>query len=187
MNRDGRLDLVLSVHGIRARNRVYLNEGPRDGTPRFRDVTAEVGFPAEVPNKCPHVEIQDFDNDGWPDVYFSAAWLDDGKVTPLVFRNVGIDANSGLPQFVSPRKVKSPMVYYPAGPTADYDADGRLDLLLVNWFAGNHTRLLHNESCDSPGLSDSGGERRMLSDGDPKNEFIKARCGRRGTRRLRGK
>jgi hypothetical protein len=38
------------------------------------------------------------------------------------------------------------MVYFPAGPAGDYDADGRLDLFLVNWFAGNHSRLLHNES-----------------------------------------
>ena len=38
------------------------------------------------------------------------------------------------------------MVYYPAGPSADYDADGRVDLFLVNWFEGNHSRLLHNDS-----------------------------------------
>ncbi len=38
------------------------------------------------------------------------------------------------------------MVYYPAGPSADYDADGRVDLFLVNWFSGNHSRLLHNDS-----------------------------------------
>ena len=35
-------------------------------------------------------------------------------------------------------------MYFPAGPTADFDGDGRLDLLLVNWFEGNHTRLLRN-------------------------------------------
>ncbi len=146
LNRDGRLDLVLAIHGVRARNRVYLNEGIRDGVPHFHDVTAEVGFPAEVPTRCPHVEIQDFDNDGWPDIYFSAAWLDgDGKVTPLVFRNVGINAERGMPRFVPPRKIDAPMVYFPAGPSGDFDADGRLDLLLVNWFAGNHTRLLRNE------------------------------------------
>jgi len=31
---------------------------------------------------------------------------------------------------------------FPAGPSGDVDGDGRLDLLLINWFAGNHTRLL---------------------------------------------
>ena len=145
LNRDGRLDSVLGIHCERARNRIYLNEGLRDGVPRFRDVTAEAGFPAEVPQKCPHVEIQDFDNDGWPDIYFSAGWLeDDGRVTPLVFRNTGV--RGGVPRFVSPRKIAAPMVYYPAGPSGDYDGDGRVDLFLVNWFAGNYSRLMRNDS-----------------------------------------
>ncbi|RPH35190.1 MAG: hypothetical protein EHM91_17550 [Planctomycetota bacterium] len=38
------------------------------------------------------------------------------------------------------------MVYFPAGPTGDYDNDGRLDLFLINWFAGRRSTLLHNES-----------------------------------------
>jgi hypothetical protein len=38
------------------------------------------------------------------------------------------------------------MVYYPAGPSGDFDNDGRLDLFLINWFQGNHCRLLHNDS-----------------------------------------
>jgi hypothetical protein len=147
LNRDGRLDLVLAIHGVRARNRVYINEVLNDGVPRFRDVTADVGFPNEVPTRCPHVEVQDFDNDGWPDIYFSAAWLDDdGKVTPLVFHNKGVDAASRFPRFVPLRKIAKPMAYFPAGPTGDFDADGRVDLFLVNWFAGNHSRLLRNES-----------------------------------------
>jgi len=145
LNRDGRLDLVVGVHCQTARNRVYLNEGLRRGVPQFRDVSAQVGMPALVPNKCPHVEIQDFDNDGWPDVYFCAAWLDDqGNVTPLVFRNRGL--RGGLPQLEPPRPIERPMVYYSTGPSADYDGDGRVDLFLVNWFRGNHCRLLRNVS-----------------------------------------
>jgi len=76
LNDDGRPDLVIGIHSDTARNRVYLNRGLKRGVPRFEDVTSCVGFPAAVPVKCSHVEIQDFDNDGWPDVYFSAAWLD---------------------------------------------------------------------------------------------------------------
>ena len=145
LNGDGRLDLVVSLHFVKARNRVYLNDGLKRGVPQFRDVTSRVGIPAEVPQKCPHVEIQDFDNDGRPDIYFSAAWLDrHGKVTPLVFRNAGV--KDGLPRFVAPRPIDGPMVYYSTGPSADYDGDGRIDLFLVNWFRGNHCRLLHNES-----------------------------------------
>ena len=145
LNRDGLPDLVLSIHGKKARNRVFINEGLRDGVPRFRDVTREVGMPAVVPVKCPHVEIQDFDNDGWPDIYLSAAWMDkDGSITPLVLRNTGV--KDGLPRFVAPRPVEGEMVYFPAGPSGDFDGDGRVDLFLVNWFAGNHCRLLRNDS-----------------------------------------
>lgn len=144
LNRDGRLDLVVSAHASRARNRVFLHEGVRDGVPRFREITREAGLGEIVPAKCPHVEIQDFDNDGWPDLYFSAAWLDDGAITPLVLRHTGL--RDGIPRFEPPRPVSAPMVYFPAGPSCDFDADGRLDLFLINWFSGNHSRLLRNES-----------------------------------------
>ncbi|MBX6312149.1 MAG: VCBS repeat-containing protein [Isosphaeraceae bacterium] len=133
LDRDGDLDLVLTIHSVRARNRVYLNGGLEDGIPQFRDVTKAVGLGDSVPAKCPHVEIQDFDNDGLPDLYTSAAWRDrDGRVTPLIYRNLG--TRDGLPRFAPPRPIAAPMVYYPAGPSGDYDGDGRLDLFLINWF-----------------------------------------------------
>jgi len=145
LHRAGLLDLVLTMHHAPARNRVYLNVGLRDGVPQFRDVTEQAGLGQAVPVRCPHVEIQDFDNDGWPDIYTSAAWLEgDGQVVPLVFRHAGL--RDRVPQFTAPRPLRSPMVYYPAGPSADYDRDGRLDLFLVNWFPSNHCRLLRNES-----------------------------------------
>ncbi|MFN4260785.1 MAG: CRTAC1 family protein [Gemmataceae bacterium] len=146
LNRNGRLDLVLGIHHVKARNKVFINEGLKNGVPQFRDVTAEVGFPEALPNKSPHVEIQDFNNDGWPDIYFSTAWLDDdGTATPIIFRNTGVN-DKGLPQFVPNRPLQGEMVYYPAGPSGDYDNDGRIDLFLINWFQGNHSRLLRNES-----------------------------------------
>jgi hypothetical protein len=99
---DGLLDLVLTIHHAPARNRVYLNVGLRDGVPQFRDVTEQAGLGQAVPMRCPHVEIQDFDNDGWPDIYTSAAWLEgDGQVVPLVFRHAGL--RDGVPQFTAPR------------------------------------------------------------------------------------
>lgn len=144
LNRDGLMDLVVSAHAERARNRVFLNEGMRDGSPRFREITREAGLGDVVPVKCPHVEIQDFDNDGRPDIYVSAAWRDGDRVTPLIYRHTG--APGGIPRFEPLRRVCAPMFYYPAGPSADFDNDGRLDLFLVNWFAGNHSLLLRNES-----------------------------------------
>ncbi|MBM3982453.1 MAG: CRTAC1 family protein [Planctomycetes bacterium] len=151
LNRDGRLDLVLSIHGVKARNRVYINDGLKDGTPQFRDVTKDVGLGDTVPVRCPHVEVQDFDNDGWPDIYFSAARKDGDTVTPLIFRNTGV--KDGLPRFQPNWAVKDANAYFPAGPSADFDGDGRLDLFLINWFRDNHSRLLRNVSPEKKWLA----------------------------------
>jgi hypothetical protein len=148
LNRDGRLDLVIAIHCATARNVVLINDGLKDGVPQFRNVTKEAGLGDAIPVRCPHVEIQDFDNDGWPDIYVSAAWMDDkGDIAPLVYRNVGqVSQPAGVPRFTLPRPIDKTMVYYPAGPSGDYDNDGRLDLFLINWFQGNHSRLLQNQS-----------------------------------------
>jgi hypothetical protein len=143
LNRDGLLDLVISGHHKPARNRLFLNAPARDGIPQFREITKEAGLADPIPEKCPHVEIQDFDNDGWPHIFTTAAWQDEnGVITPIIYRNTGV--TDGIPRFTATSPRGKP-VYYPAGPSGDYDADGRLDLFLVNWFAGNHSRLLRNE------------------------------------------
>lgn len=144
LNRDGRPDVLISAHAASARNRVFLNDGIVNGCPQLREVTKEVGLADEVPVKCPHVEIQDFDNDGWPDIYFSAGWLEGDTFQPLIFHNAGVA--DGRLHFSPPREIQSPMVYFPAGPSADYDGDGRMDLFLVNWFKDNRCRLLRNET-----------------------------------------
>lgn len=151
LNRDGRLDLVLALHGKKARNRVYFNEGLEDGIPGFRDVTSEVGLPPHLDEKSPHVEIQDFDNDGWPDIYLSAAWMDErGAVTPLIYRNLGQGSTDGGVRFrasFDPGQMgEGKLVYFPAGPTGDYDRDGKIDIFFINWFRDNHSRLMHNVS-----------------------------------------
>jgi len=142
LNGDGLLDLVIGVHHNPARNRVFINYGLRDGVPDFRDVTDRVGLRDPVPAKCAHVEIQDFDNDGRADIYFSAAWLDGDQLTPLIYRNHA--QSDGLPVFKPLRPIKPPMVSFATGPSADFDGDGRRDLLLVSWFPQLRTRLLRN-------------------------------------------
>jgi len=143
LTRDGWPELVVGLHHQPARNKLYLHLGVKDGIPQFRDITAEAGLAAPIPVRCPHVEVRDFDLDGWPDIYLSAAWKDaQGNVTPLIYRHLGIE--EGIPRFAANRAPTPDMVYYPAGPSADFDGDGRRDLFLINWFQENHCRLLRN-------------------------------------------
>jgi hypothetical protein len=145
LNRDGDLDLVITIHHDPARNKVFLNRGLKNGVPIFEDVTTKIGLAESIPAKCPHVEIQDFDNDGWPDIYTTAASVHGSTVIPLIYRNEGIGTD-GLPHFNAVRPVSGPMIYFPGGPTADFDNDGKLDIFLVNWFAGQSSHLLKNRT-----------------------------------------
>src|SRR5262249_46856379 len=111
VNRDGLPDILIGHHfdmpwqrgGTPVR--LYLNRGVRPGEtlPRFEDVTAKVGLNPLL-MKAPHVEIQDFDNDGWPDVYVSIVKFrsEPGAAGPpvpypLIYKNLGV--KDGLPQF----------------------------------------------------------------------------------------
>src|SRR5690606_17485179 len=66
VNRDGLPDIVLGQHYSSpwiepASERLYLNRGIENGTPRYEGVTAKIGL-VPLPMKGPHVEFQDFDN-----------------------------------------------------------------------------------------------------------------------------
>ena len=171
VNRDGLLDIVLGQHFQRpwvepVANRLYLNRGIENGTPRFEDVTEKVGL-TPLTMKAPHVEIQDFDNDGWPDIYTSIVKFADGP-HPVIFKHLGL--KGGLPQFRTDalgvndfptdedkgvrrtgdffdKMVRDGRIIYTApGPTGDYDNDGRLDMFLPNWWTNSPSLLLHNET-----------------------------------------
>src|SRR5204862_4120555 len=58
----------------------------------FEDVTEAAGLPP-LTMKAPHVEIQDFDNDGWPDIYVSIVKFKDGLPHPVIYKNLGVDAS----------------------------------------------------------------------------------------------
>ncbi|MEZ6139642.1 MAG: CRTAC1 family protein [Zavarzinella sp.] len=147
INNDGLLDIVLGIHGEPARNRVYLNTGIVAGEPTFRDITKEAGLPDSLAVKTPHVELIDFDNDGRPDIYTTAAYLqDDGSIHPVIYRNVTTDPSK--PRFEEQGATKGKLVYFPAGPSADFNRDGKRDLFLVNWYQNNHCRLLKNSTAE---------------------------------------
>ena len=159
LNRDGLPDLVLGHHynstvdqGQRVPIRVYLHRGlDDDGTPRFEDVTPATGLPA-LPTKAPHVEVNDFDNDGWPDILATASA--ESGTRPVVFRHLGLEGD--VPRFSAPSGIGDPH-YWVTGTSADVDRDGRLDVLLVDWEPDRPSLLLRNESDSGNWLSISVG------------------------------
>jgi len=172
VNRDGLLDIVLGQHFQNpwltpVANRLYLNRGIKEGNPSFADVTDAAGL-KPLPMKSPHIEIQDFDNDGWPDISTTIVKFRDGESHPVIFRHLGLQ--EGLPRFREDalavndfptdedraikqsgpfftRMVKEKKVTYTApGPSGDYDNDGRLDLFLPSWWPELPSMLLRNET-----------------------------------------
>jgi hypothetical protein len=157
LNRDGRMDIVIVDHSQPARQHLYLNIEVRNGVPRFKDVTVEAGldyrFPSWTPDKLHlkhgHVEIADFDNDGWPDILVSATYRDGDVSVPFICRNItsssAVSEESGIkvPKFLVP-PVEKGDAYYASGPVGDYDVDGRLDIFMANWFPQKSSKLYLN-------------------------------------------
>jgi len=143
VNRDGLLDLAVGHHfnstvddGTSVPVRLYLNRG--EGT--FEDVTEASGL-VGLSTKGPHVELNDMDNDGWPDLVTTASAADGTR--PAVFHHQGLDGD--IPTFTAPEGLGHPQ-YWVAGPTADVDRDGRLDQFLVEWEPALPSLLMRNES-----------------------------------------
>jgi hypothetical protein len=172
---DGDLDVAIGSHRKapwRAPNAVRLlrNLGTTPERARFEEVTAAAGI-APYPLRVPHVELRDFDNDGWPDLFTAVAVFKDGKVYPGIHRNLGCE-RGGLPRFEETafvhrkdfpgpedhvpgertgafyeRLVESrKALYYAPGPSCDFDRDGRLDIFLASWWPKSPSLLLRNET-----------------------------------------
>jgi len=172
LNRDGRLDIVVGQHFKRpwlepVPVRLYLNEEIQAGVPSFKDVTEASGL-MPLAMKAPHIEIQDFDNDGWPDLFVSIVKFAEGRPHPIIFRHEGL--GEGTPRFscaawkvndfpnAEERELRKTgsffkamvegnrITYSAAAPCTDYDRDGRVDLFVANWWPERPSLLLHNES-----------------------------------------
>lgn len=173
VNRDGLPDIVLAPHFEKPWTtpqplRLFLNKGIMNGNLQFEEVTRAVGL-KPLPMKAPHVEIQDFDNDGLPDIYTSIVKFKNGEPYPLIFKHTGIF--NGRPAFREDalsvnnfpteedkkfdgrtaaffEKVlkEKKIIYAASGPTGDYDNDGKLDMFLPSWWPEVPSLLLHNET-----------------------------------------
>lgn len=173
LNNDGRMDLVIGVHyGSSVSKdgnpkpmsvRAYLNMGMTpSGDVNWKDITEAAGLTA-LCIKQPHVEIQDFNNDGKMDIWNGAIMKakQGGQMMPYVQYNQGLAA-AGVPKFLPPPGLSDPKTfegytpdhqaminpkYAAASPTADYDNDGRLDIFAADWATppvNNHSFLFHN-------------------------------------------
>ena len=143
VNRDGLLDIAVGHHfnstvdgGATVPVRLFLNRGEA----QFEEVTEAAGL-VGLPTKGPHVELNDMDNDGWPDLVVTASAADGTR--PAVFRHTGLEGD--IPTFSVPEGLGSPQ-YWVAGPTADIDRDGRLDVFLVEFDPALPSLMLRNES-----------------------------------------
>ncbi len=170
VNRDGLLDAVISPHFKEqwlkpAPIRLFLNKGIINGVPEFEEITQKAGLKPMV-LKAPGVEIQDFDNDGWPDIYGSSIKIKDGVPYPYIARHEGI--KNGIPQFndysmavndypnaddmtvTAPTElthyVNRRALYMAAAPTGDYNNDGKLDIFMLSWVPTEPSYLLQNET-----------------------------------------
>jgi hypothetical protein len=172
VNRDGLPDVLIGHHFKNswrepAPVRLYLHRGVKDAAPIFEEITAPAGL-VPLAMKAPHVEIQDFDNDGWPDLYASIVVFANNKPCPVIYKHLGVQ--DGLPRFredamaltdfptpedkalkrVGPLFDKAlkekKIIYMAAAPSADFDRDGKLDLFLANWWIDAPSLLLRNET-----------------------------------------
>ncbi|MEH6682048.1 MAG: FG-GAP-like repeat-containing protein [Sediminicola sp.] len=172
INKDGNLDIALGPHFIvPGKNpqpvRLFLNQGnDMKGMPKFTEITEEAGL-RPIHMKLPHLEIQDMDNDGFPDITTSAVRFKDGKPFPVIYRNTGSIKN-GIPifedfkindypteedvkiekssEFWDKTLSEGKIIYGAPAPVADFNKDGKLDLFMASWWPEKPSLLLQNES-----------------------------------------
>jgi hypothetical protein len=176
---DGRADVLIGHHFKSpwtqpAPIRLYLQRGPPGGDPVFQEVTEAAGL-VPLAMKAPHVEIQDLDRDGRPDLVTSIVKFREGVPHPVVFRHLGV--RDGMPRFrlegwevndfptAEDRALtrsgaffdkmlkEGKILYSAAAPLFDFDRDGRLDLFFANWWGESRSLLLRNETPGGRGLA----------------------------------
>ena len=153
VNRDGRPDVAVAEHYTSSANgrkipavSLYLNKGLNSrGNPIFQDVTTKAELPS-VAAKNGDVNINDYNNDGWPDI---AAGVAVSRTRPAVFRSLGL--SNGVPRFAVPAEVGEVKGTAEPGDqshhglpvaAADYNKDGRLDIFYDFFFTNVDGQLL---------------------------------------------
>jgi enediyne biosynthesis protein E4 len=119
-NNDGRQDVYLA--GDYGTDRLYMNQG--NGT--FKDVTEEaIGFDTR---KGMNVDVADYDNDGWLDLYTTNIFDEYMKECAMLWHNNGDGTFTDL----SRETGTCDTLWGWAAKFADFDNDGWLDLFVTN-------------------------------------------------------
>ena len=134
-NNDGRPDLYVSV--MYGKNRLFRNDGWRDGKWKFTDVTAAAGVDKQSNSFA--TWFFDYDNDGWPDLFVAGYSLQEsgdvgafemGKPThaelPKLYRNM----HDGTFKDVTAETRMDRTILTMGASFGDLDNDGWLDVYL---------------------------------------------------------
>jgi hypothetical protein len=144
---DGWPDLVVrALIGQLARLFHNVPDPVRDGERTFVDVTASTGLAAYtgVGATTPAALAADFDNDGWTDIYLLGRRNGD-PVSGRLYRNthdggfVDVTQSAGVGALGDNQESAS---------FADYDLDGRVDLMVVSRTGSAHLWLLYRNMGD---------------------------------------
>jgi hypothetical protein len=120
LNNDGLQDVYLAAdYGS---DRLYINQG----SGRFKDMTGEaIGFDTK---KGMNVEIADYDNDGWLDIFTTNIYDEYMKECAMLWHNNGDGTFTDL----SKETGTCDTLWGWAAKFADFDNDGWLDLFVTN-------------------------------------------------------
>jgi enediyne biosynthesis protein E4 len=146
--------LTNSAHG--SQNALLRNEGSVNGVPQFRDVTVESGLnDLNMNGSCMAAAWGDYDNDGFPDLFI----VREGAGN-LLFHNEPMLDKNGQPmkdaagvarrRFVDlTQSAGVGHVGYGVGALwFDYDRDGKLDLLVADYFPSHYLDAEHHETSE---------------------------------------